>query len=565
MGRSPVYVSNGESYLRRIITDCEWCFLSDVTAESFTRWRDSQTLAPRTLNHVLAYCNAFLNWLHRRGMLHLNPLRSVGKVSIIGREKRTRRALTDAEVTSLLNVAGPRSLLYKTALLTGLRRTELRSLVWDDFRLDAVRPFVFVRAAVAKNRRAAAIPLRDDLADELCSSRPSNHLGQSRVFVFGSRYMQLLRDDLNAAGIAFEDASGRRVDFHAFRYTFGTNLQRAKVDPATAMKLMRHSDPRLTLKLYTDEVLLPAVDAVQSLPRWGEASTLRIATGTDPAPLASPALSRSVLPSSPLASLNPAHIAPFPFHGGSVCPQRDRPSRMRSTKIPDSSGKAKPDAKRSPKNPGFSRSEAESLTVGRVEGTLCREMGRASLQSLSLCSVSPSLPLMPSSSPRQLLRSPPSAPIVVADSRPLVLGDTSGTHTGTHPLVQSCHSLSPAVVLVEAPTNAIHSVAPSESIKNQRPTSITRSGPNAGELGFEPRQTDPESVVLPLHHSPVGTRSRYCSRERTEQCRPVFICGQGGDADRALLRSHSALRTTPAREQAGSRSHRRGRVRLCRR
>ncbi len=25
----------------------------------------------------------------------------------------------------------------------------------------------------------------------------------------------------------------------------------------------------------------------------------------------------------------------------------------------------------------------------------------------------------------------------------------------------------------------------------------------AGELGFEPRQADPESAVLPLHHSPM--------------------------------------------------------------
>ena len=29
-----------------------------------------------------------------------------------------------------------------------------------------------------------------------------------------------------------------------------------------------------------------------------------------------------------------------------------------------------------------------------------------------------------------------------------------------------------------------------------------------GELGFEPRQTDPESVVLPLHHSPSSADSR---------------------------------------------------------
>src|SRR5947209_1765328 len=35
----------------------------------------------------------------------------------------------------------------------------------------------------------------------------------------------------------------------------------------------------------------------------------------------------------------------------------------------------------------------------------------------------------------------------------------------------------------------------------------------AGELGFEPRLTDPESVVLPLHHSPSPSPTRtYDSR-----------------------------------------------------
>src|SRR5271166_2256486 len=31
---------------------------------------------------------------------------------------------------------------------------------------------------------------------------------------------------------------------------------------------------------------------------------------------------------------------------------------------------------------------------------------------------------------------------------------------------------------------------------------LLESDLQAGELGFEPRQTDPESVVLPLHYSP---------------------------------------------------------------
>ena len=31
----------------------------------------------------------------------------------------------------------------------------------------------------------------------------------------------------------------------------------------------------------------------------------------------------------------------------------------------------------------------------------------------------------------------------------------------------------------------------------------------AGELGFEPRQADPESAVLPLHHSPLGVAQPF--------------------------------------------------------
>src|SRR5258706_11832920 len=38
----------------------------------------------------------------------------------------------------------------------------------------------------------------------------------------------------------------------------------------------------------------------------------------------------------------------------------------------------------------------------------------------------------------------------------------------------------------------------------------------AGELGFEPRQTESESVVLPLHHSPI-----ICQRT---QCVTAFCC-----------------------------------------
>ena len=73
-----------------------------------------------------------------------------------------------------------------------------------------------------------------------------------------------LRVDAERNGIAYRDELGRYADFHAFRYTWATFLQRNGVAQRFAMKLMRHSDIRLTAKVYTDEMQLPIYDAIKS-------------------------------------------------------------------------------------------------------------------------------------------------------------------------------------------------------------------------------------------------------------------------------------------------------------
>lgn len=41
------------------------------------------------------------------------------------------------------------------------------------------------------------------------------------------------------------------IDFHALRHTFASMLARANVAPRIAQSLLRHSDPRLTLGVYS--------------------------------------------------------------------------------------------------------------------------------------------------------------------------------------------------------------------------------------------------------------------------------------------------------------------------
>jgi hypothetical protein len=80
--------------------------------------------------------------------------------------------------------------------------------------------------------------------------------------------MYMLKKDLAAAGIPYKDALGRQADFHALRHTFGTNLSLAGVLPRVAMELMRHSDLRLTMKVYTDPSQLPLADSIDRLPSF---------------------------------------------------------------------------------------------------------------------------------------------------------------------------------------------------------------------------------------------------------------------------------------------------------
>ena len=72
--------------------------------------------------------------------------------------------------------------------------------------------------------------------------------------------------DLAAADIPFEDARGRRIDLHGLRKTYGTMLAAAGVSPRVAMELMRHSDMKLTMGVYTDVAQLPMIAETERLP-----------------------------------------------------------------------------------------------------------------------------------------------------------------------------------------------------------------------------------------------------------------------------------------------------------
>jgi hypothetical protein len=82
--------------------------------------------------------------------------------------------------------------------------------------------------------------------------------------------MDRFRSDLAAAGISYVDERGQHGDFHALRKTLGTELAKSKLPVRVTMELMRHSDAKLTTKIYTDAGMLPIWDAVGALPMFND-------------------------------------------------------------------------------------------------------------------------------------------------------------------------------------------------------------------------------------------------------------------------------------------------------
>jgi integrase len=75
-----------------------------------------------------------------------------------------------------------------------------------------------------------------------------------------------LQQDTGRAGSRFPERPGWRLDLHALRKTFGTALVLNGEHPRVVMEAMRHSDLKLTMKLYTDAGQLPVGAALARLP-----------------------------------------------------------------------------------------------------------------------------------------------------------------------------------------------------------------------------------------------------------------------------------------------------------
>jgi len=233
-----------------------------------------------TSNGYLTAIKSFSRWLATKDRTDRDRLLSLSRLNAKTDPRHERRALPAGELRAILEVAGrspltcqglagpDRLMLYATAMVTGFRASELASLVPRSFDLSAEPPTVTVEAAQSKNRKKSVQPLPADVSEALrdyLAGRPSDQAVWPGNWPLDAA--EMLRGDLEAAGIPYRDEAGRVADFHALRHSYITLLERAGVSPKVAQELARHSDIRLTMNVYTHARLFDLAGAVEGLPK----------------------------------------------------------------------------------------------------------------------------------------------------------------------------------------------------------------------------------------------------------------------------------------------------------
>ena len=193
-------------------------------------------------------------WSIRRGYAAENPLAGLARLDI--RPQEPHRPLTDSEMAALLQAAPPeRRLWYETALGTGFRLNELRSLRCKD--LEPFGPSIFLAADYSKDRKEHRQPITRELAEKLkaltAGRQPEDKLlniprggsGHDNHRDAGS----LIAADYRAADVAIKTPEGKAT-WHSLRKAFVNAVVRSGGDLKTIMALARHSTAQLSMEVY---------------------------------------------------------------------------------------------------------------------------------------------------------------------------------------------------------------------------------------------------------------------------------------------------------------------------
>ncbi len=232
-------------------------------------WLSGLDLAPKSKGHVRSIMHILFTWAMKWELIDIDRMNPMSLVRVEGSSKRLRqpRILSVKEFQALLDqLREPVRTMCIVAACLGLRASEVVGLQWGDFDWKSLevhiqRGVVIGRVDEVKtassNRRLPVHPRLGDLLLEY-KVNTSPEAGDCD-WLFPSPYATgrprwpwtIQRDHLLPAGIR---AALGPIGWHSFRHSYSTLLRALQVDLKVQQELLRHSDIRTTMNIYTRAV-----------------------------------------------------------------------------------------------------------------------------------------------------------------------------------------------------------------------------------------------------------------------------------------------------------------------
>lgn len=239
----------------RLVGKCNSKQITQSIIDKFILQRGSEIKRP-TLNKDIRNIKTFINWC--RGNRYLNGNL---KIKELKEDERPVRPLNDIQIKKLLIAAEPYPSIKMRILLalgTGLRRGDIESLKVSD--LDFVKNCITTISRKTRKSMGSR-PMHAEVMTELKKFLNGFNSEQTILFDdnFSHRRWKRICRDANLADLKFHD----------LRKTFGSILAQNGVSTAVTQRLLEHSSPTLTNKIYTnvDPVFRQSVDRLP-IERW---------------------------------------------------------------------------------------------------------------------------------------------------------------------------------------------------------------------------------------------------------------------------------------------------------
>jgi integrase len=222
--------------------------ITQSAIDKFILQRGNEVSRP-TVNKDIRNLKAFLYWCKKKRYIN-NGI----ELRELKEEERPVKSLNDVQIRKLLKATERYPLMKIRVLLalgTGLRRGDIDSLKIRD--IDFEKNSISTTSRKTKKSMASR-PVSAEMMAELSKYVCSLVIGQKNLFKTKFNYRKWRR--------VCKKAGLDDLKFHDLRKTFGSLLAQNGVSTAVTQKLLEHSSPYLTNKVYTnvDPVLRNAVE-----------------------------------------------------------------------------------------------------------------------------------------------------------------------------------------------------------------------------------------------------------------------------------------------------------------